>query len=131
MSQENISRFVEGAAAFNRGDIEAASEGFDPDVVFEPKAAELEGTFAGPDGARAFITGLADLYEVFQLHYVDVRDLGDRVLALGTATTVAKGSGIEQEFPLAIVATFRDGLLTHWKDYGDKEQALEAVGLSE
>jgi ketosteroid isomerase-like protein len=30
---------------------------------------------------------------------------------------------------LAIVASFRDGRITHFKDYGDKQLALEAVGL--
>jgi ketosteroid isomerase-like protein len=67
----------------------------------------------------------------FELRYTDVRDLGDRVLALGTTRSVARESGIEQEFVLAVVATFKDGLVTHWKDFGDKESALEAAGLSE
>jgi hypothetical protein len=44
---------------------------------------------------------------------------------------VGRGSGIEQEFTLAVVATYKDGLLTRWKDYGDEQQALEAAGLSE
>jgi ketosteroid isomerase-like protein len=52
------------------------------------------------------------------------------VLALGTATSIGKVSGIEQQAPLAIVASFRDGRITHFKDYGDKDQALAAVGLS-
>jgi hypothetical protein len=59
-----------------------------------------------------------------------VQDLGDRVLALGTANSIGKGSGIEQATPLTIVVSFRDGLITHFKDYGNKDQALEAVGLS-
>jgi hypothetical protein len=29
------------------------------------------------------------------------------------------------------VMTFRDGLITKFKDYGDKGEALEAVGLRE
>jgi len=29
------------------------------------------------------------------------------------------------------LATFRNGLMTHFKDYGNKDQALEAAGLSE
>jgi len=32
---------------------------------------------------------------------------------------------------LAIVATFRNGLITQFRDYGDRKEALEAVGLSE
>ncbi len=71
-----------------------------------------------------------DHYEDIQIEYPDVRDLGDCVLALGTMRTVGKGSGMAQETPLAIVAKFRDGRVTHFKDYGDKYRALEAVGLS-
>ena len=44
-------------------------------------------------------------------------------------TYYGEGSGIEIEFSLAKVATFRDGLCTYLKDFGDKDQALEAVGL--
>ncbi len=126
-----MERFVEGAEAFNRGDMDAATDWLGPNVVFEPLAAAMEGDFTGPDEVRTFMSGLRDLFEVFEVRYTDVRDLGDRVLALGTTRSVARGSGIEQEFTLAVVATFKDGLVTHWKDFGDKAAALEAAGLSE
>ena len=131
MSEENVDRFQEMTDAFNRGDVDAASDWLGPEVVFEPLAASLEGNVAGPDGVRTFMADFRDLFEIFELRYTDVRDLGDRVLALGTTRSVARGSGIEQEFTIAVVATYKDGLLTHWKDYGDKQQALEAAGLSE
>jgi ketosteroid isomerase-like protein len=131
MSQENVDRFLESAAAFNRGDVEEALQGFDTDVVFEPQVSVVEGAFTGLDGVRAFLTGSADLYEVFQVDYSEVRDLGDRVLAFGTARSTGKESGIETGVPLAVVANFRDGLCTRWKDYGDRDQALEALGLTE
>ncbi len=66
-----------------------------------------------------------------ELHCPDVRDLGDRVLGLGTQRTIGRGSRIEQEGPVALVASYRDGLCTHVKDYGEWGQALEAVGLSD
>ena len=131
MSQENVDNFLEAAEALNRGDMERVLKGYDEDVVIEPRVSELEGAFVGPEGVKEFMTGLADPWEVFRTHFSDVRDLGNRVLAIGTQTTVARGSGIEQETPLAIVATYRNGLITHFKDYGEKELALEAVGLSE
>ena len=131
MSEENVDRFLEGADAFNRGDLDAATDGFGPNVVFEPQAAALEGDLTGADEVRTFMAALRDLFEVFEVRYTDVRDLGDRVLALGTTRSVARGSGIEQEFTLAVVASFKDGLVTHWKDFGDKESALEPAGLSE
>ena len=66
----------------------------------------------------------------FRTDYPDVRDLGDRVLALGTARGRGVESGVEAELTLAVVATFRDGLMTRFKDYGDTDQALEAAGRS-
>ena len=66
-----------------------------------------------------------------QIQCRDVRDLGDRVLALGVIHATGKESGAETELPLAVVARFRDGLITDFTDYGDKDQALEAAGLSE
>ena len=60
-----------------------------------------------------------------------VRDLGDRVLGLGTICATGKGSGVETELTFATVARFRDGLMTEYTDFGDVEKALEAAGLSE
>jgi hypothetical protein len=56
----------------------------------------MEGAFDGSDGVKEFVTGLLDVFE-FRTNFSDVRDLGDRVLAIGTQTTIARGSGIEQE----------------------------------
>ena len=131
MSRENVDRFVEATEAFNRGDAEAWLQQYDTEVVFEPQVAEIEGAYVGHDGIRAFMMTIGDLFEGFQIRLQDVRDLGERVLALGTATSTGTGSGIEQETPLAIVASFRDGRITHFKDYSDQDQALEAVGLRE
>jgi ketosteroid isomerase-like protein len=131
MSQENVDRFLEIIEAFNRGDVERWLESYQPDAVFEPQIAALEGDYSGHEGLRRLFADLTETAEMAEADYHDVRDLGDRVLALGTYHSIGKGSGIETEFSLAMVATFRDGLCTHLKDYGDKDQALEAVGLDE
>ena len=130
VSQQNVDRFVEATEAFNRGDVDSWLGQYDTRVVFEPQVAEMEGTYVGHDGIRAFLTTIHDHFERFQVRLREVRDLGERVLALGTASSIGRSSGIEQETPLAIVASFRDGRITHFKDYGNEDQALEAVGLS-
>jgi ketosteroid isomerase-like protein len=56
---------------------------------------------------------------------------GDQVLALGTTSLTGKGSGVETELPFAVVARFKDGRMTHFTDYGDRDRALEAAGLRE
>lgn len=138
MSQENVDRFLEVAKSFNRlaeADVDAGTVDdylrfWDPDVRFEPQQAALEGGYAGHAGIRAWLGDIAEHYERGHAHYSEVRDLGDRVLGLGILRVTGRGSGIDIKVPLAVVATYRGGLMTHFKDYGDKDQALEAVGLT-
>ena len=131
MSQENVDRFVEGIEAFNRRDIEGIVRFVDPEIRFEHWLAELQGNFVGVDALRAWF---ADLFEHFAsgpIHCTDIRDLGDRVLALGTVRAVGAESGVETEHPYTVLARFENGLLTEFIDFGDREKALEAAGLSE
>ena len=130
MSEENVERFVEATEAFNRGDVEAWLEPYDTEVVFEPQVAAVEGASLGHDGMRVFAATIGDLYDRFQVRFHDVRDLGEGVLALGEASSIGRGSGVRMDQPLAIVASFRDGQIVHFKDYGNEAEALEAVGLS-
>jgi ketosteroid isomerase-like protein len=137
MSQANVDRFLEATEAFNRvaaapGEDDAGFLRFmDPEVCFEPQQAALQGSYAGLDDVRAWLADVAEHYEDGQVQYADVRDLGERVLAVGTVRVIGIGSGIEIEVPMAIVASFRDGLITQFKDYGDRDRALAAAGLSE
>ena len=63
---------------------------FQPDAVFELRNAELEGKYSGHDGLRRFFADFEELFEMFELHLPDVRDLGDRVLGLGTLRTIGR-----------------------------------------
>jgi ketosteroid isomerase-like protein len=130
MSQENVDRLLKSTEAFNRGDVEGWLEASHPDVV-EVRLGELEGDYSGHDGLRRFFAEFAESFEMVELHFPDVRDLGDRVLALGTMRTIGRESGIENEVSVAFVASFLEGLCIHLKDYRDWGQALEAVGLSD
>ena len=131
MSQENVDQFLKASDALNRGDLEGWLRIWDVAVVFEPQVSIIEGGFSGHDGLRRFYAQLFELFETYEVEYDDVRDLGDRVVALGTARGRGKESGAETEGPLGLVATFRDGKIVHFKDYGDREGALKSVGLSE
>ena len=133
MSEENVERFVEVAEAFNRRDVRGLLGLMDSKVQFEPQQAALQGTYVGREGVRDWLADLAAHYDFESGHvdYADIRDLGDRVLGLGTLRFIGRASRIETETVVAVVASFRDGLMTHFKDYGDKDRALEAAGLSE
>jgi ketosteroid isomerase-like protein len=131
MAKGNADRFFEAAEAFNRRDLEAWLAAFDEECVFESRVAPIEGAARGHDGVAAFLRNIEDTFEVFEVDFDDVRDLGDRVLALGSVRNIGKGSGLEMSGPLAIIARFQGGRITHFKDFDDRERALEAAGLSE
>jgi hypothetical protein len=140
VSEENVVRFVKCQEAFNQliadpPNVEAGLEFvqlMDPEVRFAPHQAVLQGTYVGRDGVTTWLVDLAEHYELGgRIDCPDVRDLGDRVLGLGMLSVTGKGSGIEITVPAAILATFDDGLITEFEDFGDRKQALKAAGLSE
>ena len=114
-----------------RGDVEAAVRIVHPDAVIEALRTATEGAFLGHAGVRRFFADTTETFELFEPNYSDIRDLGDRVLAIGSIRVRGRGSGVEAEIPTAAIAEYRDGLLWRYKDYGDADAALEAAGLSE
>ena len=61
----------------------------------------------------------------------EFRDLGDGLVAIGRTRNRGKASGVETETPLALVTEIRDGKTISIRAYLDREEALEAAGLSE
>src|SRR5687767_7348618 len=115
MSGENVEaarRFVE---AVNSGDVEAALRVCHSELIFEPLRAATEGAFVGHDGIRAFLTDTLNTFEIFQVEPADVRDLGDRVLGIGSIRVRGRGSGVETDIPTAAIAEFQDGLMWRYK----------------
>jgi hypothetical protein len=131
MSQENVERMRVGIDAMNCGDIEGVLRTLDPEVRFEHRLAALQGSFVGIDGVRGWLGDLFDHFDSPHIDCSDIRDLGHRVLALGRVHAVGRGSGASTELPFTVVASYRGGLCTHFIDYGDRDKALEAAGLSE
>jgi ketosteroid isomerase-like protein len=64
-------------------------------------------------------------FEVEELIRVDA----DRVLALVVVQATGEASGVRIENHVAHVHTLRDGKIAHWVAYGNRSEALEAVGL--
>jgi ketosteroid isomerase-like protein len=131
MSQENVELFWEGIDAVRRGDIETMLDGTSEDVVWIAARSAVEGAYHGHEGLRRFVADNADNFEVFEPDFTEVRDLGDRVLAFGRFRIRARGSGVDTDFPVAGIATYRDGKLVRWEDFRERRLALEAAGLSE
>ena len=131
MSQENVELFKEGIERFNRGDVAGMLRYYHPEIRFEHRLVELQGKVTGIDAVRDWFVGARDLFDRWTVDCDDIRDLGERVLALGTVHALGKESGVEVEMPFTVLVKIEDGLVTDFTDYGDREKALEAAGLSE
>jgi ketosteroid isomerase-like protein len=129
MSQENVDAFRRNNEAVSRRDIEAFLEALDPDVEFIPRRAAVQGVYRGHEGARKFLAENAESFDLYQVSHQEVRDLGDRLLAFGTVRVRGKESGVEITTSTAMVATFRDGKMVRAEDFGERSEALKAVGL--
>jgi ketosteroid isomerase-like protein len=132
MSEENVEVVRDALNAFGAADAERLLQFMDPEIEFEPHLALLEGNYRGHDGVRKFMADAFPRPEVsVRSDHRDFRDLGDRVLALGTFHIRGGESGIAYETPLAILARVRDGRIVYLKDYGNRAEAIEAAGLSD
>jgi ketosteroid isomerase-like protein len=131
MSQQNVDDFLRVLDAFQRGDFELWIESFAEDSEFIPQRAPIQGTYRGRHALREFLADNAENFDVFHPSYQDIRDLGDRVLAIGRLRIQGKEGGVELEVPSALVVTYRDGKVVRFEDFGDERKALAAAGLSE
>jgi ketosteroid isomerase-like protein len=130
MSEGNMAVFARIVEAVNRGDAEAACQLTAEDAVVIPRRAATEGAYVGHDGVQSWFADNEATFEVFRLDYQDVRDLGDRVLAIGTVHIRGRGSQVETDVPSAGIATFGEGKATRWEDFGDARLAVEAARLA-
>jgi hypothetical protein len=76
----------------------------------------------------------AEIDRNFEFHEVladDVRDLGGKVLVLGSVHFRGKASSSEMQHPFGWVCEMQDGSLLRMYFYSSHAEALRAVGLDE
>jgi ketosteroid isomerase-like protein len=133
MSQENVDAFRRGLEAGNRGDVEGLLRELDPEVEWHSALHAFLGgeqtVFRGHDGVRAMLRDLNEAFDEIQIEISEIRDLGDRLVAIGRNCTRGKASGAEIDTPFALVTEIKDGKTTSLRGYLDHNQALAAAGL--
>jgi ketosteroid isomerase-like protein len=107
MSQENVDAFKRGLHAYNRRHIDALLGELDPDVEWHPALAVVLGgeqtVFHGHRGVRDSIREEDEALAEYQVEISEIRDLGNRVFAIGRARVRRKGSGAQIESPFSIL----------------------------
>jgi len=110
-------------------------ETMDPEVEFRPRFQVMLGgeemVFWGHDGVREAYRDLYGALDWIKPEILEVRDLGDRIVALGRLSVRGKESGAEVESAAGWVVDIKSGKAIRVIEYLDPEEALEAAGLSE
>ena len=135
MSQENVEAFKRFADANNRRDVEALLDELDADVEWHSAVLSSLGgeetVHRGHDGVREMLRDLYEAFSEFQVEFSDIRDRGDRIVAIGRWITRGEESGVEVTPPLASVVDFRNGKAIRVKSYLDPEDALVDSAMQE
>jgi ketosteroid isomerase-like protein len=131
MARGDVELFWRSVEAFNQHDLDGYLALCDPAVEGHAISEGAEGdAYRGHDGVRRWWENIQLAFgDSLHAEYTDVRDLGDRVLALGRLTGRALSSGIELDTALGDICEFRNGRMTRWWSFTRQADALHAAGL--
>jgi ketosteroid isomerase-like protein len=131
MSQENLEIVKAAYDAYNREDWDAVFKDAAPD--FEVDLSRAVGPWRGVFGLDQVLRVLGEFNETWESARVEPHEFieaGDLVVVPGTQHLKGRG-GIEVVASATLVWTIRNGAIERVSMYQDKQDAIEAVGLSE
>jgi ketosteroid isomerase-like protein len=131
MSEENVEIARRALDAFARGGVDAAVSFFDPDLTWETAADEPDaGIYRGHDGIRTLVGRWTQGFEL-RIEPEEFIDAGEAVVIPYRLHTRERSTGIEIDGYETWVFRLREGKVFDVREYREKADALEAVGLSE
>jgi ketosteroid isomerase-like protein len=132
MSQENVEIVRRGHEAFEQGDLTAALELLDPEIISYTAAPLPEpDEYHGPEGLLQWFANWTEGFDDYVQHAEEYTEAGDHVIARVHQRGTGAQSGVPVEDRFWFLHTLRDGKLVRIGVHASKEQALEAAGLSE
>jgi ketosteroid isomerase-like protein len=131
MSQENVKVVQAQFEAWNKGDMDAYRELYDPDVMWRAAEGWPEpGPFVGREAVMRFVEQLRDTWDADALEPIgDFIDAADRIVVRFIWRGVGHGPETSMEF--TGVFTVRKGRIFGVEFFWDHAEALETLGLSD
>jgi ketosteroid isomerase-like protein len=107
---------------------QAFSEFAHTDMVLDLTSNVLNpATFEGFDGFRNFVAQVGEAWAEFRMEPEEIIEQGNLVVVLVRAVGTGRGSGVEIDSPVAMVAEVRDGKIAIMRVEPDREAALRLV----
>ncbi len=130
MSEETLELIRAGFAAHNRGDLDALTQVYDQDVVFETL---LLGTHHGNEAIRLIYEENQKTLSGYTVDPVELIDAGDQVVAVAQVNGVGAMSQVamEDRDQFAFLFTIKNGRVVREQAFRNRGEALEAAGLAE
>jgi ketosteroid isomerase-like protein len=128
VSQANVEVVRRALAALDRRDVEAYLEVASPQIELITPASPLQGSHIGHEGIRDFFRELWSFSEASEFQVEEIRAVEGRVLAFFVLTAIGP-QGIQASSRVAGVYDLEDGKIRRAQIFGDRTEALEAVGL--
>ena len=132
MSLENVERHRRFVEAFVARDADAILEFCDPEIELHSAFTAIGGAvYRGHEGIRRWHRDLDEAWDDMEISGETYFDLGDDVLIFYVlAGRRPAESGVEVGMENALVATWRDGRMTYFKVFRERDEALSELGLS-
>jgi ketosteroid isomerase-like protein len=134
MSQENVEIVRPIYEAFAEGKFGLHTHLLDPQVEYAHKRNEADVLVGEWHGVEAMVATIAEWMQTVEDLRIEAEryiDAGDSVVVFTRYTAVNRTSRLPFEENFADVITLRDGRIVRWHIYRHRDEALEAVRLSE
>ena len=113
---------------------EVRAETFHPEFVLDMSTFggwPEQQTYRGIEGLRAFIAAWLEPFDDFEFEVEELRDAGDKLVAVIWQRGRSKVGGVPVEMHFAQVLTYSDGKQARVEMYATPAEGLEAAGMSE
>jgi ketosteroid isomerase-like protein len=117
--------------AFQAEDWDAFFALYHPDVEVDLSRSGIPdgGIHHGHDGIRDGWVRWRGVWDEYRFEVEELTELGDRVLSMTRIHARSKGQGVGTEVRASEVYTVRDGLIVHFVNFLDRDDALREAGL--
>jgi uncharacterized protein len=131
MSEENVEIMRRGFDVWNKGDMDALRELYDPDIIWRaPEGWPEPGPYVGRDAVMHQLEQMRETFDTDSFELIsDLIEVGDRVAV--RFIWHGMGHGPESNVEATGVYTLRKGRVVYVEFFWDHAEALESLGLSE